>query len=121
MLNIMKGGLLLNKAFVSSYALSILLFVSSFGYLHLAIMKNVIQIHRNNIALSERVYMEAIILKKAKLIYESGDINSGFSVQYSNYDIDVVMEHNNILITFNTADNSISVKYEYDGEFNRTE
>jgi len=111
----------LNKAFVSSYALSILLFVSSFGYLHLAIMKNVIQIHRDNLALSERVYMEAIIIKKIRLMYDSGDINSEFSVQYSNYDIDVVIENNKISITFNTTDSSITVNYEYDGEFKRSE
>ena len=110
----MKSGLVSIKGFVSSFALIILMYVFSFGYVHYKIISNLIVMQKKSEQLEIKTYLEVILVHRIRDSYLNNEIKNEESFTFQPYDISVKYSGNVVIIEFDDSTIKSYVEYEYD-------
>ena len=110
----MKNGLLFTRGFVSSFALIVLIYVFSFGYVHFKIISNLLIMQKKAQQLEIKTYLEVILVRRIKNQYLNNEVFETETLSYQMYDVTIKYTSNTAHIEFDDSNEISIVEYEYD-------
>jgi len=110
----MKSGWLCTKGFVSSFALVILIYVFSFGYVHYKIIANIMFFQKRAKQLEIKTYLEVALVQRIRNAYVKNEVNDVETLAFQMYEITISCLGDDIRIEFNSNNDIAVIEYEYD-------
>ena len=110
----MKNGWLCAKGFVSSFALVVLIYVFSFGYVHYKIIANIMFFQKKAKQLEIKTYLEVALVQRIRNAYTKNEVQDVETLAFQMYEITIICLGDEVKIEFKNNNDIAVVEYEYD-------